>query len=80
VTRADDGDHVVPGLAEGDEPVGDEGVALVDERLRAARGELPELLHHHRHHVGVGQVLHPEFLDPAVFGLAGAPSDDGHRE
>jgi len=36
--------------------------------------------HHHRHHVGVGQVLHPEFLDPAVFGLAGAPSDDGHRE
>jgi len=72
VARADDGDDVLSVLSKRHQLMGDVRVALVDERLRAARRKGPELLHHDAHHVGVGEVRHLELLDLLVVAEAEA--------
>jgi hypothetical protein len=73
VARTDDRHYVASGPPERVELVGDEGVALVDERLGPAGRELAELLHHRGHHVAVGQ-----FLD--VYLLVVGVADAHHRQ
>jgi hypothetical protein len=76
VSSAHDGDDVVSLIAERDELVGDVGVPFVDERLRAAGGESPELLHHRAHDVGVGHPVDVDLLEVVLGGCEPLQRED----